>query len=97
MTIGEPESKIARLEKRIEVIEKNTVKEVEAQQDAMMQIVTKIIPDLHTVLNRMRKEYMETFENLDGYLIATIAMKNGVRWRLPGSSWPRFDDEGNVI
>ena len=95
MTIKELESKIAELEKRIEVIEGNTVKVVEAQQDAMMQLVKKIIPDIHTLLNKMRKEYIETFENLDGYLIAT--MKDGVRWRLPGSSWPRFDDEGNEI
>ena len=97
MSTKELESKIAELEKRIEEIEGSTVIVVEAHTDAMMQLVRKIIPNINTTMNMMRKEYIETFENLDGYLIANIAMDNGVLWRLPGTSWPRFDDEGNEI
>ena len=93
MSTKELESKIAELEKM-----------VEGHNDALMQLVEQIIPNnvknidnMLKNMNRMRKEYIETFENLDGYLIANIAMDNGVLWRLPGTSWPRFDDEGNEL
>jgi hypothetical protein len=97
MSTKELESKIAELEKRVEEIEGSTVIIVEAHKDAMMRLVKEIIPKINTAINMMRKEYIETFENLDGYLIANIAMDNGVLWRLPGTSWPRFDDEGNQL
>ena len=93
MSTKKLESKIAELEKM-----------VEGHNDALMQLVEQIIPNnvknidnMLKNMNRMRKEYIETFENLDGYLIANIAMDNGVLWRLPGTSWPRFDDEGNEL
>jgi len=97
MSTKELESKIAELEKRVEEIEGSTVIIVEAHKDAMMRLVKEIIPKINTAINMMRKEYIETFENLDGYIIANIAMDNGVLWRLPGTSWPRFDDEGNQL
>tara|TARA_B100001750_G_scaffold71257_1_gene56856 strand:- start:662 stop:952 length:291 start_codon:yes stop_codon:yes gene_type:complete len=96
MSTKELESKIAELEKRVEEIEGNAGI-IESHNDALMQLVRQIIPNINTTMNMMRKEYIETFENLDGYLIANIAMDNGVLWRLPGTSWPRFDDEGNEL
>ena len=101
MSTKELESKIAELEKRVEEIEGNTVI-IESHNDALMQLVEQIIPNnvenidkMLKSMNMMRKEYIETFENLDGFLIANS--RDGTLWRLPGTSWPRFDDEGNEL
>ena len=94
MSSREYDKKIRDMEIKIENLEET----IDEARDILMKLMTGTLPNMNQMMNMLRKEYIETFENLDGYLIAfSNGLDGGKPWRLPGTSWPRFDDEGNKI